>query len=89
MKTNPVSQGEASTTNTTLNVATATVGTYYFYAVASNSQGNVASDVKAVTIVPKAPTLIAGGYFFGDSKEITIAKADGEDKKAEPDQSGA
>ena len=81
LKTNPVSQGEASTTNTTLNVATATVGTYYFYAVASNSQGNVASDVKTVTIVPKAPTLTAAGTFT-DSKTITIAKAEGENETA-------
>lgn len=81
LKTNPVSQGEASTANTTLNVATSTVGTYYFYAVASNSQGSVASDVKTITIVPKAPTLTANGTFT-DSKTITIAKASGEAEAA-------
>jgi hypothetical protein len=82
LKTNPVSQGEASTSNTTLNVATTTVGTYYYYAVASNSQGNVASNVKTITIVPQAPTLTAGGYFSGDSKSVEIAKATGEDAAA-------
>ena len=81
LKTNPVSQGGASTSNTTLNVATTTVGTYYYYAVASNSQGNVASNVKTITIVPKAPTITATGT-FADSKDVTIAKADGEDASA-------
>ena len=81
LKTNPVSQGEASTSNTTLNVATTTVGTYYYYAVASNSQGNVASNVKTITIVPKAPTITASASFV-DNKDITIAKADGEDASA-------
>ena len=77
LKTNPVSQGVASTSNTTLNVATTTVGTYYYYAVASNSQGNVASNVKTITIVPKAPTITASASFV-DNKDITITKADGE-----------
>lgn len=77
LKTNPVSQGEASTSNTTLDVATTTVGTYYYYAVASNSQGTVASDVKTITIVPKSPTITASASFV-DSKDVTIEKADGE-----------
>ena len=78
LKTNPVSLGEAST----LDVATTTVGAYYYYAVATNSQGNIASDVKTVTIVPQAPTITASGMFTGDSKSVEIAKAAGEDGSA-------
>lgn len=79
--TNPVSQGAASTSNTSYNVATTTVGTYYFYAQAANSQGNVSSAVKTITILPKAPSITAGGYFT-DSKSVTIDKAVGEDGSA-------
>lgn len=82
LKTNPASQGDASTANTTFDVATTTVGTYYFYAVANNGVGgdgdhNVFSDVKTITIVPKAPTMPAA-VKFTTSKTVTIAKADGE-----------
>lgn len=81
-KSNAVSQGAASTSNTTFDVATTTVGTYYYYAVATNATGSVASAVKTITIVPQAPTLTAGGYFSGDSKSVEIAKATGEDAAA-------
>ena len=85
LKTNPVSQGKASTANTTFNVATTTVGTYFYYAVANNGNGgdgdhNVFSDVKTITIVPKAP-ILTGSYFL-DTKEVDIVKADGEDASA-------
>jgi len=80
--TNPVSQGEATTDNTTFNVGTTNVGTYYYYAQAANATGNVSSAVKTITIVPKAPTMTAGGVFVTDSKNITISKADGEDGSA-------
>ena len=82
LKTNPVSQGSASTANTTFAVSTTTVGTYYFYAAASNSAGDAASSVKTITVVPQAPTLTAGCKFEGDSKSVTITKADGEDGSA-------
>ena len=39
-------------TNTTYSPSTATQGTYYFYAVASNSQGDVASNVITLTVNP-------------------------------------
>ena len=80
--TNPVPQGVASTSNTTFDVATTTVGTYYYLAKAANATGNVSSDVKTITIVPKAPTMTAGGVFVTDSKDIEIEKDGDEDDSA-------
>ena len=50
IKTNPVPIDGA--TSTTYSPSTATPGTYYFYAVATNSQGNATSDVITLTVNP-------------------------------------
>lgn len=50
LKTNPASIDGA--TNTTYAPSTAATGTYYYYAVATNSQGNASSDVITLTVNP-------------------------------------
>lgn len=78
--------GEAidGATDLTLNLTNAAVGTYYYYAVATNTTAqlnNVASAVQTIKVKPQAPTLTAGGGFV-DSKSVEIAKAEGEDAEA-------
>ena len=50
LKTNPAAIDGA--TNTTYAPSTAATGTYYFYAVATNSQGSATSDVITLTVNP-------------------------------------
>ena len=71
-------------TDLTLNLANATVGTHYYYAVATNTTSqvnNVTSEVQTITINPKAPTIPASSK-FETSKSVAIAKASGEDGAA-------
>ena len=50
VKTNPVAIDGA--TSLTLNLANTVVGTFYYYAVASNSEGNATSNVVTLTVNP-------------------------------------
>ena len=71
-------------TDLTLDLDNTEVGTFYYYAVATNTtsqENNAASAVQTITVLPQTPTLTTGGNFV-DSKSVTIAKADGEDAAA-------
>jgi hypothetical protein len=65
LKTNPAAIDGA--TNTTYAPSTATAGTYYFYAVATNSEGSATSDVIALTVNP----LFTVTYSIGDATGVT------------------
>ena len=65
LKTNPAAIDGA--TSTTYAPSTATAGTYYFYAVATNSEGSVTSDVIALTVNP----LFTVTYSIGDATGVT------------------
>ncbi|GEM_PF-2089258 len=58
------------------------VGTFYYYVVATNASGSAKSAAQTITVVPKAPTMTASGYFDG-TKVVEIAKAEGEAAAAE------
>ena len=65
-------------TSETFSPSTATPGTYYFYAVASNSQGNDTSEPQTIVVKDKVatPTFTPNGtYFEGASQSVTIACA--------------
>lgn len=71
-------------TGLTLNLDNSIVGTYYYYAVATNTtsqENNVASDVQTITVKPQAPTMTASAK-FATSKNVTISKANGEAESA-------
>ena len=58
LKTNPAAI--AGETSATYSPSTASVGTFYYYVIATNSQGSAESDVQAVTVT--SPDLDRTGY---------------------------
>ena len=59
--------------------STASAGTYYFYAVATNSQGSATSDVQTVTVQEKlkAPTIETASIAFVSSIDVAITDNSG------------
>ncbi len=70
LKTNPVAIGGA--TALTLNLENTVAGTFYYYAVASNSEGNAASEVKTITVTD--PDVDRTGYntYYVAKDETTV-----------------
>lgn len=62
-------------TEETYNPSTATAGTFYFYAVASNSQGDATSELQTIVVKNQVatPTFDPNGSYFEDSKQVTIS----------------
>lgn len=75
LKTNPAAIDGA--TNETYAPSTEAAGTFYYYAVATNSQGNAASSVQTIVVKEKVatPTFTPNGAYFEGTQSVTIACA--------------
>lgn len=62
-------------TNATYSPSTATAGTFYFYATATNSKGSATSAVQTIVVKEQVatPTFDPNGAYFENSQEVTLA----------------
>ena len=73
-KTNPVEAG----TGLVLNLTNDVTGTFYYYAVATNSIGSATSDVQTISVKEKLATpTVSGDRYFLESVTATINVVDG------------